>query len=79
MESCGRRRHRYSALEIRTCRCRWGSEEQEQEQGGMCRADSGTGCMETCWMYYHSEEVDHRGLEGPVESELLQRSQARHG
>ena len=77
MEPCGRRRHCYSALEIRTCRCRWGSE--EQEQGGMCRADSGTGCMETCWMYYHSEEVDHRGLEGPVESELLQRSQARHG
>jgi hypothetical protein len=67
MELCCRRRHHcYSVLEIRTCRCRWGNE--EQEQAGMCRVGSGTECMETCWIYYRSEEVDHRGLEGPVES-----------
>jgi hypothetical protein len=70
---CRRRRHCYSALEIRTCHCRWDSEEQELV--GMCRVGSGTGCMETCWVYYNSEEVDHRGLEGSVESEL----QVRHG
>jgi len=45
----------------------------------MCSVGLGTGCMETCWMYCHSEEVDRRGLEGPVESDLLQRSQVCHG